>query len=204
LASPFGSAEGVAKRIVVARLGSVEILLPVRLEATTAIAFHPVDNENSVGFLPVGERVDAGGVAARLADFFGEGGGMRYYQMDGNGSDGSAETARLDVGAVPGVFVYSPVDGRVVGVKDYSLLGRYTDTEIQLQLAGDPSVLLVITHVTRPAVKIGDEVSAGETALGRVRRYPSEVDQGLSRFTADAGDHVQLVALRMTPQLSGF
>lgn len=202
--SPFSKAGGVAKRIVVARLGGVEVLLPVKLEATTAVAFHPVDNDNSVAFSPVGERVDADGVAARLADLFGEGGGMRYYQMAGNGNDGSAATAGLDVGAVPGVFVYSPVDGRVVGVKDYSLLGRYTDTEIQVQLAADPSTLLVITHVVTPSVEIGDEVTAGETALGRVRRYPEEVEQGLSQFTTDAGDHVQLVALRMTPQLSGF
>lgn len=202
--SPFAKAKGVEKRIVVARVGDIDILLPVKLEATTAVAFHPVDNANGVAFEPVGVRADAAGVTTRLADIFSSGGGMQYYQMAGNGSDGSPETAGLDVGAVPGVFVYSPAGGKVVAVKEYRLFGRYPDIEIQIQLADDPSLLLVVTHLAKASVAIGDQVEAGRTALGRVRRFPVEVEQGLKQFTNDSGDHVQLVALRMDPQLSGF
>jgi len=202
--SPFGKADGVDKRIVVSRVGDVEVLLPVKPDATTAVAYHPVDNPNSVAFTPVGDRVDASGVATRLAEVFSGGGGMRYYLMDGDGGDGSSQTAGLDVGAVPGVFVYSPVDGRVVAVKDYELLGTYPDTEVQIQVAADPSLLLVVSHVTRPAIGVGDNVTAGETSLGRVRDFPPEFEQDLRQFTNDDGDHVQLIALRMTPQLSGF
>jgi hypothetical protein len=202
--SPFAEAKGVDKRIVVARVGDIDILLPVKLDATTAVAFHPVDNANGVAFDPVGERADAGGVATTLADIFSGGGGMRYYQMDGNGNDDSSETAGLDVGAVPGVFVYSPVAGKVVAVKEYRLLGRYPDIEIQIQVADDPSLLLVLTHVAKASVGIGDQVEAGSTALGSVRRFPAELEQGLKQFTNDSGDHVQLLALRMNPQLSGF
>ena len=201
-ASPFGTPKGVDRRVVVARLDGVDVLLPVRLEATTAVAFHAVDASGSVAFAPVGDRADASGVSASLADIFNGGGGLRYYQLDGQGS--SAPTAGLDVGAVPGVFVYAPVDGKVVSVTDYKLLGRYPDTEIQIQLAGAPSVLLLISHIVNPAVKIGDVVTAGETALGSVRGFPPAVKQELSQVTTDAGDHVQLVALRVTPSLSGL
>jgi hypothetical protein len=202
--SPFAKARGVEKRVVVARIDDIDILLPVKLDATTAVAFHPVDNSNGVAFTPVGARVDSTGVTTKLADIFSSGGGMQYYLMGGNGSDGSPETAGLDVGAVPGVFVYAPANGRIVAVKEYRLLGTHPDIEIQIQLADDPSLLLVINHLTQASVGIGDQVEAGETALGRVRRFPAEVDQDLKQFTNDAGDHVQLIALRMTPQLSGF
>jgi hypothetical protein len=201
--SPFGQAGSVDRRIVVARLESIDLLLPVRLEATTAVAFHPVDNHNSVALTPVGQPGDTSGVSGPLADLFAKG-GMRYYEMGGDSSDASSGTAGLDVGAVPGAFVYSPVDGRVIAVTDYKLLGRYADTEIELQLADDPSLLLIITHVAKAQVAIGADVTAGQSVLGAVRGFPAQFDQDLRQFTTDAGDHVQLVAVRVPTQISGF
>jgi hypothetical protein len=201
--SQFGQAGAVDRRIVVARLGNIDLLLPVKLEATTAVAFHPVDNANSVALTPVGQPGGSSGVSGTLADLFANG-GMRYYAMGGDASDASSRTAGLDVGAVPGAFVYSPVDGRVIAVTAYKLLGRYDDTEVELQLADDPSLLLIITHVAKAHVKIGADVTAGETVLGAVRGFPSQLDQNLRQFTTDAGDHVQLVAVRVPTQISGF
>ena len=108
------------------------------------------------------------------------------------------------MGAVPGAYVYSPVDGRVIAVTAYKLLGRYDDTEIELQLANDPSLLLIVTHVAKAQVSIGADVTAGETVLGAVRGFPSALDQDLRQFTTDAGDHVQMVAVRVPTQVSGF
>jgi hypothetical protein len=201
--SQFGQAGTVDRRVVVAKLENVSILLPVRLEATTAVAFHPVDNANSVALSPVGRQGDPSGVTGTLADLFASG-GMRYYMMGGDASDASSRTAGLDVGAVPGAFVYSPVDGRVIAVTPYKLLGRYDDTEIQLQLADDPSLLLIITHVAKAQVMIGANVTAGKSVLGAVRGFPTTLDQGLRKFTTDAGDHVQLVAVRVPTQITGF
>ena len=42
--SPAGGAD-----VVVARVENVDVLLPVAREAITAVAFHPVDNANTVG-----------------------------------------------------------------------------------------------------------------------------------------------------------
>ena len=201
--SQFAQAGSVDRRIVVARLESIDLLLPVRLDATTAVAFHPVDNSNSVALTPVGQPGDTSGVSGPLADLFAHG-GMRYFMTGGDASDASSATAGLDVGAVPGAFVYSPVDGRVIAVTVYQLLGRDTDDEIELQLDDDPSLLLIITHIAKPQVTIGADVTAGESVLGTVRGFPRELDQDLRRFTTDAGDHVQLVAVRVPTQVSGF
>ena len=64
--------------------------------------------------------------------------------------------------------------------------------------------LLVITHIASPRVRLGDQLAAGITVLGRVRGFPSDVQQGISQFTNDAGDHVQLMCLRTAPDLAGF
>jgi len=46
-------------------------------------------------------------------------------------------------------------------------------------------------------------VQRGTTTLGSVRGFPSALDQALSQYTSDNGDHVQLVMLRMTTGLAG-
>ncbi len=53
-------------------------------------------------------------------------------------------------------------------------------------------------------MKIGADVTAGETVLGAVRGFPPQLEQDLRQFTTDAGDHVQLVAVRVPTQVSGF
>jgi hypothetical protein len=185
------------KQVVVARLDGADLLLPVARDATTAIAFHPVDSADSVSLAPVGQP--AGNGASVATD-----GVARYFLMDG-GTGSSSATAGLDVGAIPGSVVLSPVDGQVAAVKTYSLLGRHPDAEIDVRLAADPTLLLVLTHViASPTLHVGDQVAAGVTVLGRVRGFPADVQQDIKRFTNDAGDHVQLVVLRTAPDLAGF
>ena len=123
--------------------------------------------------------------------------------MGGEGGEQSPSTAGLDVGAVPGSPVLSPVDGKVTAVKSYKILGRYSDVEIDIRLASDPSLLMIITHIARPKVQIGDVVQRGVTTLGEVRGLPPALSQSLSQYTSDNGDHLQLVVLRVSTQLTG-
>ncbi|MFA4964282.1 MAG: hypothetical protein WC709_01380 [Thermoleophilia bacterium] len=190
--------------VVVARVDTVDVLLPVAPDVTTAVAYHPVDRAGTVPFTPAGDRLGGGSLGQRLADIFAGGGGVQYYLMDGEGGDQSSSTAGLDVGAVPGSSVVSPVDGKVVSMKKYSLLGRYDDVEVDIQVAGDPSLLLIITHIAKAEVAIGDVLTRGKSVLGQVRGFPAGLDQKLSRYTSDRGDHVQLVVLRVTPELAGL
>jgi len=198
-----GESPSSSEDVVVARLEGVDVLLPVPREASTAIAYHAVDHTGTMAFSPAGENLSGGSIGQRLAAIFAKGGGVQYYLMGEEPGDGSSSTAGLDVGAVPGSIVVSPVSGKVVAVKKYSILGRYPDVEVQVQLADDPSLLLIITHLAEPRVQMGDTVTAGHSAIGVLRGFPATLDQALSRYTSDAGDHVQLVALRVTPDLAG-
>lgn len=190
-----------AEDVVVARVEGIELYLPVAREVTTAVAFHAVDSADAVALEPSGTRVSGGGLGQRLADVFAADGGLQYYLMEGGGP---SSTAGLDVGAVPGSPIVSPVDGKVVAVKKYRMFDRYDDVELHVQLAGDPSLLLVVTHLARPKVVVGDSVGRGRTVLGEVRGFPPSLDQALSQYTSDAGDHVQLMVLRITPDLTGL
>jgi hypothetical protein len=200
--APLASRGVDPQRIVVATLQGTDVLLPVPLSDTTAVAFQPVDDRSAVPFAPVGRLGDPSGPAGALDDIF-AGGGMRYYTMKGDDSAASAPTAGLDVGAVPGSTVYAPVDGQVTAVSDYRLLGCYPDTEVDLQLADDPSVILALTHLAGVRVAIGDTVTAGQTALGTVRGFPATLDQPLRQFTTDDGDHVEMMAEPVPTSLSG-
>ena len=90
----------------------------------------------------------------------------------------------------------------MTAIKEYSILGRYKDVEIDIRLAADPSLLLIVTHIAKPKVEIGDVVQRGATTLGSVRGFPAALDQALSQYTSDNGDHVQLMMLRVTPELA--
>ena len=46
-------------------------------------------------------------------------------------------------------------------------------------------------------------VQRGTTTLGVVRGFPAALDQSLSQYTSDNGDHVQLVVLRTSTRLPG-
>jgi hypothetical protein len=199
----FGTDMASSQDVVVAHVEDVDVLLPVAQQVTTAVAFHPVDNTDAVPFTPLGDRVSGGGLGQKLADIFAGGGGVEYYLMGGEGGEQSPSTAGLDVGAVPGSPVLSPVDGKVTAVKPYKILGRYGDVEIDIRLAGDPSLLMIITHIAKPKVQIGDVVQRGVTTLGEVRGFPPGLGQSLSQYTSDNGDHVQLVVLRVSTQLTG-
>ncbi len=198
----FAEKTTVDRRVVVATLGDVEILLPVALEHITAIGYHAADSPEAVAFAPEGDCVSGGGLTEKLADIF-KGGGLAYYLMNDDG-DGAAATGALDVGAVPGAVVFSPVDGKVVSLEQTEISGKYKDIEIQIQVANDPTLVLVVTHIADVAVELGDGVTQGDTLLGRVRGYPDGVAQELSHYTSDAGDHVQFVALRVNPDIAGL
>lgn len=193
----------VTEDVIIARVEGIEILLPVARDVTTAVAFHSVDNSDAIALQPSGERASGGTLGQRLADIFAGGGGPQYYLMTET-DGGSSSTAGLDIGAVPGSPVVSPVDGKVVAMKEYKILGRYDDVELHIQLSRDPSLLLVITHLAHPQVAVGEVVARGETQLGDVRGFPVGLDQALSRYTSDSGDHVQLMVLRITPGLADY
>ena len=184
LASPVPSPElGSGARppeLVIARAEGVEVHLPVDPERVTAIAFHPID--------------DPSGVALNSS------GAVTIHQSD-RGDRVGPETAGLDGGAPAGTTVFAPVDGVIASVSDYMVSGRIEGYELTITPSTAASGLVLrVTHLgerdngERPSV--GTPVRAGVTPLGAVHDFTGVVEQELSQFTSDSGNHVDLELIR--------
>jgi murein DD-endopeptidase MepM/ murein hydrolase activator NlpD len=184
LASPSPSAElGSGARppqLVIARAEGVDVHIPVDPSRVTAMAFHAID--------------DTAGVALESS------GVVTIHQSAREGRVGP-DTAGLDVGAPAGTTVYSPVDGTIASVSDYVISGKVAGYEVDITPSvASSGLLLRVTHLDDPGVgsrpSVGLPVRAGVTPLGRVKDFTSVATQQLSRFTADAGNHVDLELVR--------
>ena len=75
----------------------------------------------------------------------------------------------MDVGAVAGTDVYSPVDGKVVSVRPYVIDGRGHGSVIEIQPTSTPADVVTMTNVaTARGIVVGTSVSAATTLLGTV------------------------------------
>ena len=102
---------------VIATRGALRLELPSRRAASRPSGTTPLHLGRTAALArrPARER---GAARARGAQLFGGGsGGLRYYLLGGTGG---SDTGVLNVGAPSGTDVYSPVDGTVVGLSDYS------------------------------------------------------------------------------------
>src|SRR5262249_31693929 len=99
----------------------------------------------------------------------------------------------LDVGAPAGTSVYSPVDGRVVGVTPYIVDGRAFGDRIDIQPSRAPSVVVALTHLDAPkSLSVRSMVTAAQSLIGTVTDLSKVEGQALARYTNDAGNHVAL------------
>ncbi|HVD50259.1 MAG TPA: hypothetical protein VNB50_09610 [Gaiellaceae bacterium] len=174
---------------VVALQGPIRLMLPVAQSRLTAIGYHA-----SVGALPlrpVGRQVNQGLVGRVARSLFGTNrSGLRYYVL--GGGSGPA-TASLDVGAPPGTDVYSPVDGKIVGITPYVLAGRHLGARVDIQPSGDPSNVVSLTHLRLdPSLTVGSTVSATTSKVGTILDFATIERQALARVTQDSGNHVAI------------
>ena len=100
---------------------TLRLELPIAQSRVTAIGYH-ASGDGALALDPVGQQANQGLVSRVARSIFGGGtSGLRYYVL---GGDGGPATASLDVGAAPGTDVYSPVDGTIVGITPYVLVGQ--------------------------------------------------------------------------------
>jgi hypothetical protein len=191
---------GRPQPLVIAKLDALRLQLPIAGSRVTAIGFHAA-GDGALALQPVGRQGNEG-LLARLghALFGGEGSGPTWFQL--GGGEG-AQTSGLDVGAWAGTEVYSPVDGRVVGVTPYILDGREYGSQIDIQPSTAPSVVVSLTHIGAlpEDVRVGQTVTASVTRLGSVLDLSSVERQALAKYTNDTGNHLAL-EVRPTATLS--
>jgi len=174
---------------VVALRGSLRLLLPIAQSRVTAIGYHAVGG-GALALEPVGRQANEG-VFTRIArKLFGSGArGLAYYQLGGEGPS----TAALDVGAVPGTDVYSPVDGTIVGITPLTLRGRTFGARIDVQPTSEPALVVRLTHLRPdPALTVGSSVAASISKIGTIIDFSQVERQALARYTQDAGNHVSI------------
>ena len=91
----------------------------------------------------------------------------------------------------------------MTGIKKYSVLGRYSDVEIDIRLAADRPCCSSSRTSPGPQSRSATWCSAARPRWA-CPRLPAALDQALSQYTSDNGDHVQLVVVRVTPELSAL
>ncbi len=104
---------------------------------------------------------------------------------------GRPDTA-VDVGALAGSTVVSPVSGVVLKVKPYKLYGTYDDFQVHIGPDGYPTVDVVLIHLDNVLVKQGDRVEAGVTPIAHMRRLSNRFPLELASYTPGPGDHTHI------------
>jgi hypothetical protein len=173
---------------IVARFGSLHLQLPISQGRVTAIGYQG-GSEGALALAPLGTQVNQGLLKRVVHKIFGGSTGRpRWYQLPGGEGPGSSS---IDVGAAPGTDVYSPVDGVIVSIEDVVLNGRAYGSRLDIQPAGAPSLVVMISHVrVDPSLAVGSPVTATGSKLGSVVDFARAEHQELSRYTNDSGNHV--------------
>jgi hypothetical protein len=175
---------------VVAMHGPLRLELPIAQNRLTAIGYH-ASGDGALALEPVGHQQNAGLVSRLGHRLFGGGGsGLRYFVVAGGTGP---STATLDVGAVPGTDVYSPVDGTIVGITPYVLDGKAYGARIDIQPSGSPSLVVSLTHLRPdPSLTVGSTIAATTSKVGTVVDFSGVERMALARYTQDAGNHVAM------------
>ena len=172
---------------VLASVGNLRVESPVAEGGVTAIGFHG-SSEGALVLKPAGPQRNEGLLARLWRRITGaEKSGLAWYQLSG----GPLRT--LDVGAVAGTDVYSPVDGTVVAIRDQVISGKVIGAEIELRPASAPSLVVSIQNVRPdPALSVGANVAAGSSKLGAVTNISRYERQALERYAAEGGNNVAI------------
>ena len=110
-------------------------------------------------------------------------------------TDATEMDTSIDIGALAGTTIVSPVSGTVVLVKDYQLYDEMPDVEIHIRPDGRDDLDCVLIHTTDAAVAAGEHVEAGKTPLAKVRDIEAFLtDVQLGFFTPEGvgGNHTHV------------
>lgn len=176
-------------QVSLAGTGNLQLMLPVFEREVTAVGYHPVADEGVLVLTPRGSQANSSFISQGLGGVISGSEGPEYYVM--SESQGPPFQG-IDVGAPAGTFVYAPVDGTVAGIRSYSIAGRCADVELIIKPRSDSRLLVILTHMDRLEVTLGQPVRASETRLGAVRALDGCIDQDLSNYTYDHGNHLHM------------
>jgi hypothetical protein len=172
---------------VLATVGNLRLESPVAEGGVTAVGFHG-SAEGALVLKPVGPQQNEGLLARLWHRITGASkSGLAWHQLSG----GPLRT--LDVGAVAGTDVYSPVDGTVVAIRDQIVSGKVVGSEVELRPSSAPSLVVSIQNMRPdPVLSVGANVAAGSSKLGTVTDISRHEQQALGKYAAEGGNNVAL------------
>ena len=173
---------------VLATVSNLQIRLPIAAEAVTAIGFHGTDG-GAMELSPVGRQVNEGLLARLWRSIAGSAQeGPVWFQLDGGPG-----TEVLDVGAIPGTDVYSPVDGTVVSISDFVIDGKAYGSRIDVRPSASPSLIVTLSHLeSDPSLTVGSPVFASSSKLGTVVDVAAVERQVLAKHARGRGNNVAI------------
>jgi hypothetical protein len=173
---------------VLATVGNLQIKLPIAAEAVTAVGFHGASG-GAMELNPVGRQVNEGLLARlwrRIAGSTQK--GPVWFQLDGG-----TGTEVLDVGAMPGTDVYSPVEGTVVSISDFVIDGKVFGSRIDVRPGASPSLIVTLSHLEPdPSLTVGSPVLASSSKLGTVVDVATVERQALAKHARGRGNNVAI------------
>ncbi len=171
---------------VLAEAAQVGISTPIRPASLTGLGYHP-EGESLAEMEPRGKNLSTNALLGLLSR--GETPEeIHYYVMDAAGREGP-KTGALDVGALTGTTVYTPVTGTVTAIRPDPMVQDANVVEIKPD--ADPNVRVNVSLVRSDGdAGVNDSVAAGITELGTVADSAEVLDPQLSSYTTDAGNHV--------------
>jgi hypothetical protein len=181
---------GLPAPLVISRVDSLSLWLPIARNAVTAIGYHA--SPDTIAQSPEGRQANEGLFARLYHRIVGDGGSgqLEYYRI--SGGEGPS-TGALDVGAAPRVDVFSPVAGTIVAISNYIVNGKRYGVRLDIRPNDDPTLIVSITHLKLdPAWEVGAVVVSGRSRLGTVVDLSRVEKQALARYTQDEGNHVTI------------
>jgi hypothetical protein len=173
---------------ILATVGNLRIHSPVAQGGITTVGLHGTE-DGALTLQPVGPQANEGLLARLWRQITGsERSGYRWYQLEGG------PLRALDVGAVAGTDVYSPVDGTVIAIRDQIVSGGTVGSVIELRPTSAPSLVVTIQNVRPdPALTVGANVAAGSSKLGTVADISRWEEQALGDYAPDGGNNVSIM-----------
>jgi len=194
-----------------ARYGRLHLYLPVDPSALIAIAYHQASGDAAAPITSLLPDADMNLAAANRSSTpptvatsttgsaILQGQVLRMWRTNRRGPPDTA----VDIGAPPGTPVLAPISGEIVGIRPYKLYNSVEDYEIHIAPTGWPEINVVLIHVDKPTVKVGDRVIGGVTAVAEIRLLSDRIDHQLGGYTRCDGDHVH-IQVNLVPESGGL
>ena len=165
---------GVA--VPLARVGDVELVAPVLDPVVTG--FHEASTNVGIDMHPLGELVTNHNTTRFTPAAIGSDDAQPYLVLASRGRV-AGPTSSVDVVARPDDAIIAPVTGRATDVRAYMLYGSYPDNRIEIQPASDPSLRVVMIHVSDVEVEVGDSIVSGSRVAAHATPFPfsSQIDR---------------------------